>query len=348
MARFPRPAPSPPPSTTLSNRPLVMALASLRQFIAISLGTVALGAQAQSSVSVYGLLDLSAGRFQAPGGEAVHAVESGKMTTSHVGFKGSEDLGNGLSAVFAIEHFLRADTGSAGRFDGDAFWARSAHVGLAGTFGTVQLGRNTTALFVNTLLFNAFGDSFGFSPSIRHYFTSGTTTGDTGWGDSLRYTSPRLGGATLTAHVAAGEGNGGRNTGLAGTFFSGPLGLAALWQKAEKGSTVADTTTWQLAGSYDFKVAKVFAQYGQVDNHTTGNDYRITGLGASVPVGELGKALLQWGRIDPQTGAERTTVSVGYNHNLSKRTDVYAVFMSDKISGQTTGNNLGIGIRHRF
>jgi hypothetical protein len=73
--------------------------------------------------------------------------------------------------TFALNSFLRADNGAAGRFNGDAFWARDAYVGLSGAFGTSLLGRNTTPLFVSTLLFNAFGDSFAFSPSIRQLFT---------------------------------------------------------------------------------------------------------------------------------------------------------------------------------
>jgi predicted porin len=319
-----------------------------RGLAAACLCILAGGAHAQASVAAYGLVDLSVGRFQAPGAAAIKAVESGKMTTSHLGFKGTEALGNGLAAVFVLEHFLRADTGSAGRFDGDVFWARNAYVGLSGALGAVHAGRITTSLFVNTLLFNPFGDSFGFSPSIRHFFTSGTTTGDSAWGDSVRYTSPKFGGASFTAHVAAGEGNGGRNTGVSALYGGGALGLSAAWQKAEKGATLADTTTWQLGASYDFKQAKVYAQFGQVDNDTTGNRYSITELSAAVPLGTAGKALLQWGRIDPKTGAERTTVSVGYDHQLSRRTDVYAVFMSDKLRGLATGNSTGVGVRHRF
>lgn len=306
-------------------------------------------AHAQSTVSTYGLFDLSVGRFQAPGAAAVKGVESGKMTTSYVGFRGTEDLGDGLSAVFFLEHFLRADTGSAGRFDGDAFWARNAYVGLGrSSLGSVHVGRITTSLFVNTLRFSPFGDSFGFSPSIRHFFTSGTVTGDSGWSDSVRYSSPSFGGASFTAHMALAEGNGGRNTGLSGQYGSGPLAVGAAWQKVRKGATVADTTTWQLSGSYDVKVAKLFAQLGKVSNDTTRNKYDIVGLGASVPVGDLGKVLMQWGQIDPKTGAKRTTVSVGYDYNLSKRTDVYGVYMSDKLSGLSAGNNYGVGVRHRF
>ncbi len=320
----------------------------LRQItVAALFGSSVLGVHAQSSVTVYGLLDLSVGQFQAPGAASQNAVESGKMTTSYYGFKGSEDLGGGLSANFALEGFLRADDGSGGRFNGDTQFSRTASVGLSGGFGSVNLGRNTTSLFVNSLAFNAFGDSFGFSPTIRHYFTSGTTTGDTAWNDSIKYNSPKFGGASFTVQTALGEGNGGSNTGVSGQYSGGPLALGVAWQKVEKGLVEKDTTTWQIGGSYDASVAKVFAQYGVVDNDTTGNSYKILGLGTSIPVG-AGKVIAQWGRISPDTGSTRATISFGYDHNLSKRTDAYLVLMNDKIDGLATGNNYAVGIRHRF
>lgn len=61
--------------------------------------------------------------------------------------------------------FLRNDTGAMGRFNGDGFFARNSYVGLQGKYVTVTVGRNTTPLFVSTLVFNAVGDSFGFRPA---------------------------------------------------------------------------------------------------------------------------------------------------------------------------------------
>lgn len=309
-------------------------------------------AQAQSSVSLTGLLDLSAGQSKAVGtSNRVWGVDNGQMTTSWFGINGSEDLGGGLSAVFALHSFMRADTGASGRFNADTFWARNAWVGLASKdLGKVTLGRNTTPLFVTTLSFNPFGDSFGYSPSIRHYFTSGTVTGDTGWSDSALYTSPTLGGFTLQLIGALGEGtSNGRNTGANLRFGTGPFDAALSWQDVKKdGATaVADTKTWQAAASYDFGVAKLFGQFGKVDNKTTSNEYDIAGLGASVPAGN-GKVLAQWGQIKPETGAKRKTFSAGYDYFLSRRTDLYAVAMSDKIDGQSSGSAFSVGIRHRY
>lgn len=308
----------------------------------------AVPASAQSSLSLYGLIDMSVGSFQNPGADATKGVVSGNMTTSYYGMKGSEDLGGGLKASFAIEGFMRSDTGASGRFNGDTYWARSSWVGLSTpSLGALNIGRNTTSLFVHTLLFNAFGDSFGFSPSIRHTFTSGTVTGDTGWSDSIKYSSPRFGGASFTAHVAAGEANGGKNGGLSALYFGGPLGLGLAYQQVAKGATVDNTKAWQLGGSYTLGDAKLFAQYGNVDNEATDNSYDITGLGTSVKFG-AGSLLAQWGRISPDAGAKRTTFSLGYDYFLSKRTDLYAVYMSDKLDGLSSGNSYAVGIRHRF
>ena len=313
---------------------------------ALALGATG-GAQAQSNVTLYGLIDLSVGSFQSPGGVSKQGVDSGNMSTSYWGLKGSEDLGDGLRANFVMEAFMRSDAGQTGRFDGDPFWARTSSVGLSNRFGAINLGRNTTSLFVQTLLFNAFGDSFGFSPSIRHYFTSGTTSGDTGWADSVKYNSPSLGGFSFSAHGALGEANGGRNHGLSALYFGGPLALGASWQEVEKGATVPDTTTWQLSGSYDFKVVKFYAQYGEVDNDNTLNSYAISGVGGEMTLG-AGKLLAQYSQVSPDVGANRKTASLGYDHFLSKRTDLYAVYMQDRQGGLSNGDSYAAGIRHRF
>ncbi len=329
------------PSTTRS-----LALAAL-----VALGAPA--AFAQSTVTMYGLIDLSAGQSQAPGAKSTKGIDSGSMSTSFIGFRGSEDLGGGLSAVFAIESFMRADTGAAGRFNADTFWARSAYVGLSSGAGTLTLGRNTTSLFVNTLLFNAFGDSFGFSPAIRQTFTSGGSfqaSGDTGWSDSVKYASPKFGGLSFTGHVAAGEGDGGRNYGLSALYFGGAFGAGLAWQRVEKGSGAfnPDTTSWQLGGSYSLAPFKLYAQYGSTDNKTINNTTKVIGLGGEMAVAEVGKLLLQWGKLSPDVGADLKTLSLGYDYLLSKRTDVYAVYMNEKKTGLSAGNSYALGIRHRF
>lgn len=318
---------------------------------AVAMCTVPLASSAQSTVNVYGLLDLSFGSSKNPGSaSSVQSVDSGKMSTSHVGFSGTESLGGGLSAVFRLESFLRADTGESARFNGDAMWSRNAFVGLEHKdYGSIKVGRSTTSLFVSTLMFNAFGDSFGYSPSIRHYYTSGTTTGDSGWSDAVAYNSPRLGAFNLGLSTALKENSNGSNMSFNLGYNQGPLAASLVVQDVKKDAAVAiaDTRTVQVGASYDFGKAKAYLQWGDVDNRTTGNSYRISGLGTRIPVG-AGAVLVQWGQIDAKTGADRNTVSLGYSHAMSKRTDLYGVMMRDKVDGMSTGSAYSVGLRHRF
>jgi len=343
-----------------------------RHLIALSTAAVAglafaQGAMAQE-VQVFGLLDMSVGSFQTSGAAKTWRVDSGNMSTSFIGFKGSEDLGGGLKAKFALESFLRADVGNQGRFNGDAFWARDSYVGLSGAFGTTTLGRNTTPLFVSTLLFNAFGDSFGFSPAIRQLFAPAMLPfyGDSGWSNSILYSSNDMGGFTFSAIGNLGEGAAGatgKNLGLSALYFSGPFGATASWQQVKNGDglspTSASTTepagfssqsTYQLGASYDLTVAKLYGQYTQVktkalaDTKTT-----IWGFGASVPLGG-GKVLVQYDTAKAQAAVDtkNNTFSVGYDYNLSKRTDAYAVYMNDKLTGLARGNTIAAGLRMNF
>ena len=112
-------------------------------------------------------MDAYVGSMQSSGSERVSAVNSSGMSTSWWGMEGKEDLGGGLKAEFKLGGYLRNDTGAFGRFNGnETFFGRNAFVGLSGDFGTVHPGRDGAPNFLPTALFNAFGDSFTFSPII--------------------------------------------------------------------------------------------------------------------------------------------------------------------------------------
>ena len=327
---------------------------------AASLALMAGAAQAQN-VQLYGLLDMSAGRFQNPGQERVWRSESGAMSTSFIGFKGTEDLGGGLKAKFAIDHFLRLDSGSPGRFNGDAFWARNAYVGLSGAFGTTVLGRTTTPLFVSTLLFNAFGDSFGFSPSIRQIFTPALLPfyGDSGWNNSFAYASNNHDGWSWNLAMGLGEGAPsatGRNVGGNLFYFNGPLGATAAWQQVKSGGVGVPAgweyqETAQLGVSYDLSVVKLFGQYTQVKTRAlTNTKTTLYSIGASTPLG-AGKLLAQYGWAKAAANGvdmNNKTLTVGYDYALSKNTDVYAVYMHETVTSLTSANTLAAGARLRF
>jgi predicted porin len=345
----------------------------------------AVPAFAQTNVTVSGLVDTYAGTMKNAGDTGRQAVvNSGGMTTSWFGFRGTEDLGGGLKANFALTSFFRADAGQFGRFPGnETLFSRDAHVGLSGNFGSVSLGRDLAPNFLPTILFNPFGDSFTFSPLIMHsdvplFNASGWTNslaGDTGWSNEILYTTPNFGGLSANVHYQFGEvagDSGKKNVGVNLLYFGGPLALTAFYHNVKvnnplntpvgnvqpggnlplaSGVFAARQTAWMVGGSYDFSVAKLFATYGQT-SHDIDLEDKTAQLGLTVPFGK-GKVLASWAqtrRSGVAIGADqkRNTTSVGYGYDLSKRTDLYAIVMNDRITSQTSGNSLGLGIRHRF
>ena len=327
-------------------------------------------AHAQSSVQLYGLLDVSAGSFQNAGGLKTKRLDSGNMSTSFIGFKGSEELGGGLRAIFQLESFLQVDTGNASRVPGvDAFWARNANVGLTGGFGTVKLGRQGPPLFVSTLVFNAWGDSFGYSPAIRQYYNAPYGTplvGDSGWSNAIGYTTPNLGGLSANVMVSAGEGAAtarGKNIGANVLYFGGPVAFTAAWQDVKAqgilGQAIStfpgftNQTAYQVGGSFDAGVVKLFAQYGVIDTKATrGVKTTNIHLSAKVPIG-TGAILAEYGRskirtVGLATEPKSDIVTAGYDYYLSKRTDIYAVYMLDKFTARSNGTSIAAGIKHIF
>ncbi|WP_158622878.1 porin [Aquabacterium soli] len=343
--------------------------------VALSLGAAGV-AQAQSSVSAYGILDLSFGSFQYAGldnsadNSSTTRVESGQMTTSFIGFKGTEDLGGGLKALFTLESFMRLDTGASGRSNTDVFWARAANVGLSGGFGKAVIGRMDNFLYQQALAFNPFGGSFGFSPTIRlTYGKWGPDKGDSGWSNSIAYYTPNLSGFTAAVQVQPGESQTeSTSTGVMAGYANGPFAIGFGYQVAKSAEAPkadlndgAKQTFGLLGASYDFGAVKLFGQYGQykgsgftgttaaTDNVKT----KLYQLGLSVPVSADGKVLASYGSQTREltTGdAKHEILTLGYDHFLSKRTDVYAVFMrdDDDRDGYKAGNTVAFGIRHRF
>lgn len=331
-----------------------------------ALALLAAGVQAQSSVQLMGTVDVYAGRLRMAGDAGGRAVlNSGGMTTSWYGVKGTEDLGGGLKAGFALTSFLQADTGTPGRFGGDTYFSRDANVSLAGGFGTVTAGRGLAPNFLPTILFNPFGDSFTFSPLVLHnnvglFNGTGwtqTTPADTGWSNEIIYSTPSFGGLTANLHYQFGEqaDSGVGNVGANLLYFNGPFAATAFYEHAEVSNPVpapfagGDTKTdWMVGASWDFKVTKLFGTYGKAESDVLASEAKTWSVGASAPLG-AGSLLAAYAHSKVDTsGATRKTASIGYDYFLSKSTDLYAVVMRDGISGFSDGTSFGAGIRKRF
>ncbi len=311
-----------------------------------------------SGPSLYGLIDLAAGRFQSAGEPHMWGLQSGQMTTSFIGIKGSDDLGGGLKARFQLESFVRADVGASGRFSNDAFYGRDSFVGLQGDFGSTVLGRNTTPFFLSTVSFNPFGESFGFSPSVRQYYL-GSVLGDRSWNNSIAYTNPydspvRI---SLAAGLAEGApGAGGRNLGGSIYYVAGPFAATLALQRVRNSALglpagFVKQDAAQIGATYDFVVLRVFGQYGGVrTSAAVGSRTELVQIGASVPLGR-GALLASYGdaaTTSAGSDSSRRTFALGYDYSLSKRTDLYAAYLQDRASGVSTGHTLATGMRLRF
>ena len=348
-------------------------------FIALAAALACSGAAyAQSNVQLTGLVDMYAGSMKAPGGERSGQVGSGGMTTSWWGLKGTEDLGSGLKADFNLTAFFRADTGDMTRgIPSDTFFSRDANVGLSGSFGRVGLGRDKAPNFLPTILSNPFGDSFVVSPLVLHAnvpnFAAGwtnaqTTTGtDTGWSNQIIYSTPSFGGLKANVHYQFGEQTaqgkrGKKNVGANVLYGAGPLSLVAFYERVQiakpTGIDVQDTKTdWMVGGNYNFNVVKLYGTYGQakIKAQTLPVDVKNTtySLGLDVPVTTAGTIKAAAAHTKSEVGTaegKRTTFTVGYDHFLSKRTDVYGAVMYDRIkfADSKSGTSVVAGIRHRF
>ncbi len=333
-------------------------------------------AHAQSTVQITGLVDLYAGSLKFAGdANKTNVLGSGGLTTSWIGFQGTEDLGGGLKAGFNLGAFMRPDTGTMGRFSNDPFFSRDANVSLMGGFGTVALGRGKAPNFLPTILSNPLGDSFVFSPLVLHsnvplfnstgWGTPGsqmlgrTTPSDTGWSNQITYTTPSFGGLKANLHYQFGEQTGAndskKNIGLNAIYLAGPLTLTGFYERDQISNPAAPNVplantrkNWMLGGAYDFTIAKAFLSYGQSDEDNTNAKAKTAQVGASVPLGG-GKVLASYAQTKLQpVDQSRKTLTVGYDYNLSKRTDAYLMVMHDRITHNDSGNSFGLGIRHRF
>ncbi|MDR6584464.1 porin [Herbaspirillum sp. BH-1] len=266
------------------------------------LGAFAGAAQAQSSVTIYGIVDTgiaySSKVATATGGTgSKFGINSGVIQGSRIGFKGVEDLGGGLSAVFNLEAGFTNDDGGLQGSDAvtsSNLFRRKSVVGLAGGFGTVLLGRQTD--FSDTIsaytAVNDFGGVVSNSGSGLNRLQGVRTN------NSISYTTTNLSGFTGNLIYGFGEQAGktsaGQAYGIGGKYDNGPLGLGINYYQSKAGSTPSDTSLIPAAGttgnantaaavagntalkalnvvaSYQFGAARVYANYSRVKQDLKG------------------------------------------------------------------------------
>jgi len=341
-----------------------------KSLIALAVMAAAGAASAQSSVTLFGIVDTAITHGSASnGGESWTGMTSSGYNSSRLGFRGTEDLGGGMAASFWLEGQLTTDNGTAGKLD----FLRRSTVSLSGGWGELRLGRDYTPSFWNLTVFDPFGTN-GVGTNIM-LSGSGALAAAAGVGTVVRasnqvgyFLPPNLGGFYGQVGYWFGENDPadtGDGYGLRFGYGAGPFNVALSYASTE-GLADIEYKTWNLGGSWDFGMAKLMAQYQRDSFFSPLGDEDGRGwlLGALVPVGagEIRAAYSEY-RVDVDGDDPRVRkLALGYVHNLSKRTALYAtiarvrntngfdVTLGGASAGTGNFNSTGydIGIRHSF
>ena len=380
-----------------------------KSLIALAVLSVAGMAHAQSNVTVYGAVDIGykkdTGVYPAAATSTAYATTNGwtmaERYNTRLGVMGTEELGGGLKATFQVEQRFTPMSGQ-GSLRGD--FEGAANVGLAGGFGQVRFGRLNELSTETYRRVDPF-DQYGVAGMIQTPFRGENTEGRLSY--TARYDSPNLNGFKLGATYTvknspdavlnnggfaetAGENAG---YGLSGTYTNGPVYLVGNYNKPVNAN---DSYSWNVGGSYAFGPLKVSLGFEQTENklftgtaaNSDGTNYKteknwIIGAAYTIGAGVINASYnhSEWspgsktaaGIVNGTASAEKW--ALGYTHNLSKRTSLYANYArtnyeglykqgtSDvsKTAGSTrvdtntstgtsshSGNAYEIGITHKF
>ena len=335
----------------------------MKLFAAAVAALAAGGAYAQSSVTLYGVVD--AGLTYANkvpngngGGSSRVGLDSGGLSGSRWGLRGVEDLGGGLKGIFNLESGFNLDNGTSAQ--NNRLFGRNAYVGLQGQWGQLTLGRQQNLLYDFSLIYDPMAIATRYSLASQDQYFAGRAD------NSVKYIGT-FGGLSVSALYAfnrdgneqAGLSKLGREWSLGVNYAGGPLGIGAVYDQSNGVAGSATTFAAQsaladnkeqratIAGTYAFGPAKLYAGYRWYKaNYATvagnGNlrsNLYWAGLGyqATPALSLTGTAYYQQFK-NSGTGNPWLFV-VGTDYALSKRTDAYFNVAYAKNSG---GSGLGV------
>ena len=336
------------------------------------------GAWAQSSVTLYGTADAMAGNVRV-GGKSTTSMLDGGNAASRIGFRGTEDLGGGQKVGFVLESGLLMQNGQ-GTIPGPGMnWARQSFLHVSGPWGMVEMGRMYTPMFFTLLKADPFNMNAIFSP-INAVAMTDAQPGLRAFGhranNQFRYSLPT--GLPVTASIAYGPGDTTDKTVKRSAFMGGNVGwtsgglfLGYAFQRQNDGaeapitSKLGKSTYQTLSAAYQWSSFKLTGNYmrnsSNLDSVPTA---QLFSLGASYSFSPTSTLLAEvlHRRVD-DSARKQNVLTLGYDHNLSKRTALYGRFMlvSNKANASASfggavvpansGNNIrivGLGIRHHF
>ncbi len=322
---------------------------------AAALVAVAGAAQAQSSVTIGGILDVAARSVKNPAG-TLYSLSPDAHQTSRFIVRGVEDLGGGLRASFWLESALSIDSGGAssggapGAAGGGLTWQRRSTVSLSGGFGELRLGRDYTSTFWTHVLFDPFNVA-GVASQLNLLSSSKMTTPANSLGTTLLrsnnmigYFLPGgLGGLYGQVNVAAGEGaQGNKYVGGRIGYAAGPANIAFAYGVTEKtGLMIDDLTAWNVGASYDLGVIKLMGQYHSYKY--SNRELKNAMIGGIVPLG-ASSVKFSYARSGDYRSADQ--IGLGYQYDLSKRTALFTHYsrVKNKAGADFTASGSGPAI----
>lgn len=310
--------------------------------LAVLAGSVGGSAFAQSSVTLYGRVNLSIERQTVGSGSDNWTLQN---NASRFGLRGVEDLGGGMKAGFALESGFNAANGSTS----SSFWNRQSEVNLSGGFGTLRLGNFLSEAYFATADYVSMHNHDTGTSSDALYAYLGRNSSKVAW------RSPSFGGSTFEAAITEG-GAQNRTVDLAWNYSAGPLQLGAGYE--DKSPTNKRAKQFALRALYEMGP---FVVGGYVQRDTDGygvglgnrTTLRLSGMyavGASEFHANFGRAGSYSNGVDGGAGDSANQYTLGYNYKLSKRTKVYGFLTKMADSGSTYGDfrSLALGVRHNF
>jgi predicted porin len=338
------------------------------------LGAMSGGVYAQTSVTVYGIVDAGISS-ESYGKGTVNAVTSGQVYGDRLGFKGTEDLGGGLSALFTLESGFNINDGSMAQ--SGTLFNRQSFVGLSGHAGTVTLGRQYTTLFRAQLDYDPFFT--GFAGNAGHMMSNGGGSQTARTNNSIFYVTPTVSGfegqLLYGLGGVAGNNQSGREMGAALGYKNGPLNVKVSYHNAinsVNNPTNNSASNLNLMGTYDFGAIKIYAseQNNTRDNIegaiigsvvptvTYGDHTRDSLIGMSMPFGNGSfRASFIHKADQTRSSANANQLGLGYIYAMSKTTDLYTSFSkinndalsSIRVSSAGASDRLfNVGIDHKF
>ena len=284
---------------------------------------------AQSSVTVYGKVDLGVARNI---GSDVTVMQ--QAAGSRLGFRGTEDLGGGLKANFQIEHRFAPDTGA--QSNANSFWTGRSILGLQGGFGRVDLGRDYGAAFWTALA----GDVFGYDGVAANGAIAGAGNNTVRFDNAISYTTPNMAGLTAQLTVALKEAGAKNGTSFRLAYANGPIGASLATEKGMAGQKYTG-----VGASYDLGAAKINALISKGES-AAGVESDGVLFGVVVPMGAV-SLKASYGTLEVGGNKAKQQLGLGMRYALSKRTDIYTSLANDS-KAKSNKSGVEFGVHHNF